>query len=213
MFERQRGETTTLYVSNLSSQTSAKFLGKLFEREAGPIIRCDRPAMRSIAFVEFYEKKDAEYALSKLYNEEVDGRKINLEWARRQWNDFGSVPPPNHHHSSHAGRPSRSRSRSPPPRRRSRSRSRERERERRRERSPGGGGGGYRSSQSSSRAQSYTRSRRSPPTSASRNRTPPLSSPWRERGRDRDRENSSSNYSSNHRTRRDYSRSPPLAGY
>ncbi|KIY44886.1 RNA-binding domain-containing protein [Fistulina hepatica ATCC 64428] len=128
-----------LYVRNFHPSTRARDLAYEFERY-GPLIRCDVPAPRNpratavpYAFVEFRSERDAEDAYYEMHDRNIDGYRIEVQWAKNppssEWR-YDRRPPP---------RSSRYRSRSP---RRRDDRDRDRDRDerdrdrRRRSRSP-----------------------------------------------------------------------------
>ncbi|KAL8291289.1 hypothetical protein RQP46_002267 [Phenoliferia psychrophenolica] len=79
-YERRREDEgrRTLFIRDLAWDTSAATLGRAFER-IGPIVRCDRPGRKEIAFVEYWDARDAREAFDRMHHVRIDGSIISVE--------------------------------------------------------------------------------------------------------------------------------------
>ncbi|KAI9311192.1 hypothetical protein BX666DRAFT_1998841 [Dichotomocladium elegans] len=124
---------SVLFVTGFSSRIRTYDLALEFERY-GRLVRCDIPTPKSAsskpyAFVEYEDPRDAEDAFNEMHGRRVDGRTLNIQWAknapRASWRFERRPPTPRGGARTRSlSTPSRGRSRSPRPRYRSRSRSR-----------------------------------------------------------------------------------------
>lgn len=71
-------KSTTLYVTNISSGVRAKDLAREFERY-GRLVRCDIPAGRAYAFIEYEDERDADDAQYEMDNKKFEGRRLIVE--------------------------------------------------------------------------------------------------------------------------------------
>lgn len=177
--DERGGEPMSLLVRNLNYGTSSDEIKKHFNFKSDVVKDVYMPKdyqtgkPRGFAFVEFYDKNDAEEAMRELDGKELNGRDLGVIVAQQRRKTPDQMRDLSRGGSSRGGGGyrggrdrSRSRSRSPPRRRRSRSRSPPR-RERRRSRSFD------RRRRSPSRSPPPRRSRRSPSPRGRRSPSPP----------------------------------------
>lgn len=96
--------TTNLYVGNLAPSVTEEALSVLFGR-FGPLLSVkvmwprsdeERARARNTGFVMFSDRSDAEAALASLQGREIEGKRIELGWARAvraPANAYGSTAP------------------------------------------------------------------------------------------------------------------------
>ncbi len=93
--------STKLYVGNLAYTTMEEDIRSLFD-QAGTVLSCEvvldkfTKKSRGFAFVEMSSPEEAELAVEKFNDHELDGRKLVVNVARpREPRSFGGYPPAN----------------------------------------------------------------------------------------------------------------------
>eukprot|EP01134_Creolimax_fragrantissima_P005373 CFRG5373T1 len=170
--------TCSLYVGGIPYRWRERDVEDLFDpfgRVATITVTYDRDTgqNKGFAFVTFEDRRDAEDAYDELNGENVDGRRIRLDWDAGLRNKT-RIPPPRRRSRSRSRSPPRRRSRSrsrSPPRRRSR-RSPSRSRSLSRSRSPARRRSRRSASRSRSRSTSKPRSRSASPRAKSKSKSP-----------------------------------------
>ncbi|CAJ0757338.1 16546_t:CDS:2, partial [Entrophospora sp. SA101] len=121
--EKERSDTTTLYVGNIPYTFHENDVADMFERYGRlrkVTVQIDNYTGRNkgFAFVEFEDRKDAEDAYDKYYGSNIEGRRLKLDWdiglsrkdqhRKEKTDDRGTSPPevrelsPNYRSGAHS---------------------------------------------------------------------------------------------------------------
>nr|CAG8595987.1 15119_t:CDS:2 [Entrophospora candida] len=124
--EKERSDTTTLYVGNIPYTFHENDVADMFERYGRlrkVTVQIDNYTGRNkgFAFVEFEDRKDAEDAYDKYYGANIEGRRLKLDWdiglsrkdqhRKEKPDDRGTSPPevrelsPNYRSGAHSSSP------------------------------------------------------------------------------------------------------------